>query len=145
MKTIAIVMGSASDLPVARKAGVVLEKLGIPFSVHVYSAHRTFDETASFSRGAEEAGFGVIIAFAGMAAHLAGAIAANTVLPVIGVPVAASLGAWTHCLPPFRCQAEYRSRPLRWTERRTPHIWPLRFSPWRIRISERSSKRNERK
>ncbi|MFA6775385.1 MAG: 5-(carboxyamino)imidazole ribonucleotide mutase [Sphaerochaetaceae bacterium] len=92
MKTIAIVMGSASDLPVARKAGVVLEKLGIPFSVHVYSAHRTFDETASFSRGAEEAGFGVIIAFAGMAAHLAGAIAANTVLPVIGVPVAASLG-----------------------------------------------------
>jgi 5-(carboxyamino)imidazole ribonucleotide mutase len=79
MKTIAIVMGSASDLSVARKAADVLDSLGIPFTVQVYSAHRTPDEAIAFARTAVEKGVGVIIACAGMAAHLAGVIAANTV------------------------------------------------------------------
>ncbi|MCI2097790.1 MAG: 5-(carboxyamino)imidazole ribonucleotide mutase [Sphaerochaeta sp.] len=92
MKTIAIVMGSASDLSVARKAADVLDSLGIPFTVQVYSAHRTPDEAIMFARTAVEKGVGVIIACAGMAAHLAGVIAANTILPVIGVPISASLG-----------------------------------------------------
>ena len=79
-------MGSDSDLPVIRKATDTLRALGIPFEAHVYSAHRTPDEAMAFARSAKENGFGVIIAAAGMAAHLAGAIAANTTLPVIGIP-----------------------------------------------------------
>jgi len=92
MKNVAIIMGSASDLSVVQKAIPVFDELGIGYAVHVYSAHRCIDQTMAFARGAAAAGFGVIIACAGMAAHLAGVIAANTVLPVIGVPVAASLG-----------------------------------------------------
>ena len=83
MKKVGIVMGSDSDLPVIRKATDTLRALGIPFEAHVYSAHRTPDEAMAFARSAKENGFGVIIA---MAAHLAGAIAANTTLPVIGIP-----------------------------------------------------------
>lgn len=86
MKKVAIVMGSDSDLPVVSKAAEVLSGLGILYEAHVYSAHRTPYEAAVFARNAKEAGFGVIIAAAGMAAHLAGAIAANTLLPVIGIP-----------------------------------------------------------
>ncbi len=86
MKKIGIVMGSKSDLPVVQKAIDVLKELEIPFETHIYSAHRTPVETAEFARCARENGFGAIIAFAGMAAHLAGAVAANTTLPVIGVP-----------------------------------------------------------
>lgn len=86
MKKIGIVMGSKSDLPVVQKAIDVLKELEIPFEAHIYSAHRTPVEAADFARTARENGFGVIIAFAGMAAHLAGAVAANTTLPVIGVP-----------------------------------------------------------
>lgn len=86
MKKIGIVMGSDSDLPVIRKAVDVLRSFGAPFEVHVYSAHRTPAEAADFARSARENGFGVIIAAAGMAAHLAGALAANTTLPVIGIP-----------------------------------------------------------
>ena len=78
MKKVGIVMGSDSDLPVIRKATDTLRALGIPFEAHVYSAHRTPDEAMAFARSAKENGFGVIIAAAGMAAHLAGAIAANT-------------------------------------------------------------------
>ncbi len=91
MKKVGIVMGSDSDLPVVRKAAEMLSALSVPYEVHVYSAHRTPDQARDFARGAREAGFGVIIAFAGMAAHLAGAIAANTTLPVIGVPCAGPL------------------------------------------------------
>ena len=80
-------MGSDSDLPIVEKGIAVLRDYGIPFEVHVYSAHRTPDEAAAFVRGAKAAGFGAIIAAAGMAAHLAGAVAANTLLPVIGIPV----------------------------------------------------------
>ncbi len=87
MKKVAVIMGSASDLPVAEKAVDLLRELGIGFEVHVYSAHRTPAEAREFVTHAEENGFGVIIALAGMAAHLAGALAAGCVLPVIGVPV----------------------------------------------------------
>ena len=90
MKKIGIVMGSDSDLPIIRKATDMLKKLEIPFEVHVYSAHRTPDEARDFARNARANGFGVLIAAAGMAAHLAGAIAANTTLPVIGIPVSSS-------------------------------------------------------
>jgi len=79
-------MGSDSDLPVIEKAVKVLKELDIPFEGHIYSAHRTPEEARSFARSARKNGFGVIIAAAGMAAHLAGAIAANTTLPVIGIP-----------------------------------------------------------
>ena len=87
MKKVAIIMGSASDLPIVRKAIDMLTSLEIPHEVHVYSAHRTPHEAAAFTATARENGFGVIIAAAGMAAHLAGAIAANTTLPVIGIPM----------------------------------------------------------
>ena len=87
MKKVAIIMGSDSDLGVAEKAIGKLRELMIPFEVHVYSAHRTPDAARDFARGAKDNGFGAIIAIAGMAAHLAGALAANTTLPVIGVPV----------------------------------------------------------
>ena len=86
MKKVGIVMGSKSDLPVVEKAAGVLKEFGIPCEMHIYSAHRTPDEARDFARNARENGFGVIIAAAGMAAHLAGAIAANTTLPVIGIP-----------------------------------------------------------
>ena len=87
MKKIAVVMGSDSDLPVVEKAVNTLKEYGVPYEVHVYSAHRTPDEAAQFASNARENGFGAIIAAAGMAAHLAGAVAANTVLPVIGIPI----------------------------------------------------------
>ena len=87
MKKIGIVMGSDSDLPVVQKAIDVLKSFEIPFEVHVYSAHRTPVEAKEFSANARQNGFGAIIAAAGMAAHLAGAVAANTTLPVIGIPV----------------------------------------------------------
>lgn len=90
MKKIGIVMGSDSDLPVLEKAISTLEELDVPFEVHVFSAHRTPDEAAEFATKAEENGFGVLIAAAGKAAHLAGALAARTVLPVIGIPVKSS-------------------------------------------------------
>ncbi len=90
MKKVAIIMGSDSDLPIIKKATDMLEALEIPFEVHVYSAHRTPEEAKSFSQSARDNGFGVIIAAAGMAAHLAGAIAANTTLPVIGIPCKSS-------------------------------------------------------
>ena len=90
MKNVGIVMGSDSDLPVVEKAIGKLKEYGVPYEVHVYSAHRTPVQAAEFSRTAQEKGFGAIIAAAGKAAHLAGALAANTTLPVIGIPVKSS-------------------------------------------------------
>ena len=87
MKKVAIIMGSDSDLPVVKPAWEELKKLGIPCEAHVMSAHRTPAAAAEFSKNARANGFGVIIAAAGMAAHLAGALAANTTLPIIGIPV----------------------------------------------------------
>lgn len=86
MKKVGIVMGSDSDLPILQKAVDMLKSLEIPYEVHIYSAHRTPVEARDFALNARENGFGAIIAAAGMAAHLAGAIAANTTLPVIGIP-----------------------------------------------------------
>ena len=91
MKKVGIVMGSDSDLKVVEKAILTLKDLGVPYEVHIYSAHRTPVQAHDFSANARERGFGVIIAAAGMAAHLAGAIAANTTLPVIGIPIASKL------------------------------------------------------
>ena len=91
MKKVSIVMGSDSDLPIIQKAVDTLKGLSIPFEVHIYSAHRTPVEARDFALSARENGFGVIIAAAGMAAHLAGAIAANTTLPVIGIPCKSSV------------------------------------------------------
>lgn len=91
MKKVAVIMGSDSDLPVVKGAVDTLEEFGVPFEVHVFSAHRTPVQAKDFSENARKNGFGVIIAAAGKAAHLAGALAANTTLPVIGIPVKASV------------------------------------------------------
>lgn len=90
MKKVAIIMGSDSDLPIVEKAIVTLDEYEVPYEVHIYSAHRTPVEARDFAVNAKENGFGAIIAAAGKAAHLAGAIAANTTLPVIGIPVKSS-------------------------------------------------------
>lgn len=92
MKKVAVIMGSDSDLPVVEKAIDTLREFGVPMEVHVCSAHRTPDEAGRFARSAVGDGFGVIIAAAGLAAHLAGALAANTILPVIGIPLAGGVG-----------------------------------------------------
>lgn len=91
MKKVGIVMGSTSDLPVVQKCADVLKEFGIPYEMHVYSAHRTPAEAREFAANARANGFGVIVAAAGMAAHLAGAMAAGTTLPVIGIPIKSSL------------------------------------------------------
>ena len=90
MKKVGIVMGRASDLPVVKKAIDMLVSLDVPYEVHVYSAHRTPDEASNFSSEAKQNGFGVLIAAAGMAAHLAGVVASRTTLPVIGIPCKSS-------------------------------------------------------
>lgn len=91
MKKVGIVMGSDSDLPIIKKATDMLDSFEVPYEVHIYSAHRTPVEARDFSVNARKNGFGVIIAAAGMAAHLAGAVAANTTLPVIGIPCKSSV------------------------------------------------------
>ena len=91
MKKVGIIMGSDSDLPIIKKATDTLKALEIPYEVHIYSAHRTPEQARDFAVNARASGFGVLIAAAGMAAHLAGAIAANTTLPVIGIPCKSSV------------------------------------------------------
>lgn len=86
MKKVAIIMGSDSDVPVVKKATAVLDQFGVEYVAHVYSAHRTPVEAGAFADSLADNGFGAVICFAGMAAHLAGAIAARTILPTIGVP-----------------------------------------------------------
>lgn len=90
MKKVGIIMGSKSDLSIVQKSIDILESFDVPYEVHVFSAHRTPMQAIDFSKTAQEKGFGVIIAAAGMAAHLAGVIAANTILPVIGIPCKSS-------------------------------------------------------
>ncbi len=92
MKKVAVMMGSDSDLPIVQKAMDMLTSFGVPYEAHVYSAHRTPEQAKDFSQNARENGFGAIICAAGMAAHLAGAVAANTTLPVIGIPIQSKLG-----------------------------------------------------
>ena len=91
MRKVGIIMGSDSDLPVVEKAIQTLQDYGVPLEVHVLSAHRTPEQVREFALGARAAGFGVLIAAAGKAAHLAGSIAANTTLPVIGIPIKSSI------------------------------------------------------
>ena len=91
MKKVAIIMGSDSDLPVVQKAADTLRAFGVSYEIHVYSAHRTPEQARDFAVNARSNGFGVIIAAAGMAAHLAGALAANTTLPVIGIPMKSTI------------------------------------------------------
>lgn len=98
MKKVAVIMGSDSDYEVMSKAFTVLKGYGIPYEVHVYSAHRTPEEAAAFAKSAKENGFGVIIAGAGMAAALAGVLAAHTTLPVIGVPLKSAVLEGTDAL-----------------------------------------------
>lgn len=90
MKKIAIIMGSESDLPVVEKAAETLDGLGVAYEMHIYSAHRTPEAARDFARRARDDGFGALLAAAGKAAHLAGALAANTTLPVIGIPIRSS-------------------------------------------------------
>ena len=87
LKKVAVIMGSKSDLPVVKKAIAKLQDFGVGYEAHVMSAHRTPDQAAEFSKNARENGFGLIIAAAGKAAHLAGVLAAHTTLPVIGIPI----------------------------------------------------------
>lgn len=91
MKKVAIIMGSDSDLPILEKTMAVMDELKVKYETHVYSAHRTPDQAIDFAKNAKDNGFGVIICAAGMAAHLAGVIAGNTVLPVIGIPCKSSV------------------------------------------------------
>ena len=86
MKKVGIIMGSDSDMPIAQKAADMLRSLGVPYEAHIFSAHRTPGQAREFALNARKNGFGALIAMAGMAAHLAGAIAANTTIPVIGIP-----------------------------------------------------------
>ena len=103
VKKVAIIMGSDSDIPAVAPAKKRLESLGIPVEAHIFSAHRTPAAAAEFSKNARAEGFGVIIAAAGKAAHLAGALAAQTTLPVIGIPIKSSTTAWTRCSRRCRC------------------------------------------
>ena len=119
MKKVGIVMGSDSDLPVVQKAMDTLDALGVPFEAHICSAHRTPDAARDFARTARERGFGAIIAAAGMAAHLAGAIAANTTLR-------------------FRCPAGCRWQLWPSTEVSMPLCFAPRFWPWETRTSRKS-------
>ena len=107
MKKVGIVMGSDSDLPILRKTMDTLTSLGIPYECHIYSAHRTPEEARDFAVSARANGFGALIAAAGMAAHLAGAIAANTTLPVIGIPCK---GPCFHGHDALRYSGGHRSR-----------------------------------
>ena len=116
IRKVAVIMGSDSDWPVVKGACAQLKALDIPFEAHILSAHRTPAEAADFAKKARANGFGVILCAAGMAAHLAGAFAANTTLPVIGIPMkAARWTVWTRCWPRSRCPAA--SRWLPWPER----------------------------
>ena len=113
-KKVAIIMGSDSDWPTVKAAAAQLKSWDIPFEVRVMSAHRTPAAAAEFAKRAAENGFGVIIAAAGMAAHLAGSIAANTVLPVVGIPVkGGAVDGLDALLAPCRCPAAFLWPPLR--------------------------------
>ena len=103
-KKVAIIMGSDSDWPVVKSACGVLKDFDVPFEAHILSAHRTPEAAAAFAKSARANGYGVILCAAGMAAHLAGAFAANTTLPVVGIPMkSVPWTVWMLCLLPCRC------------------------------------------
>ena len=130
MKSVGVVMGSASDASVMEGAVEALREFGVPLEVRVLSAHRTPDDALQFARDAEGRGFGVLIAGAGKAAHLAGVLAAVTSLPVIGVPIASGASAGSmRCWPWRRCPPAFPSPPWPSTGPATPGSWP--FGSWR--------------
>ena len=130
MKKVGIVMGSDSDLPILRKAMDMLDTLGVPYETHIYSAHRTPVEARDFALNARVNNFGCIIAAAGMAAHLAGAIAANTTLPVIGIPCKGGMmDGLDACSPLCRCPPVSPWPPWPSTAVSTPRCWLPRSSP----------------
>ncbi len=135
MRKVGIIMGSDSDLPVVRKAVDTLRALDIPYEAHVYSAHRTPEEASRFASQARENGFGVLIAAAGMAAHLAGAIAANTTLPVIGIPIrSAQLGGMDALLSTVQMPTGIPVATVAIDGAANAALfWPRRSSPWRTR------------
>ena len=127
-KKVAVIMGSDSDFPTVSGAVKTLKSYGVPVEVHVMSAHRTPEEAARFSSQAKAEGFGVIIAAAGKAAHLAGVLAAHTTLPVIGIPIKSStLDGLDACWPQFKCRRA--SRWLQWpsTARTMRRCWRFKF------------------
>ena len=108
MKKVAIIMGSDSDWPVVKGACTVLKDFGVPYEAHILSAHRTPEAAAAFAKSARAEGYGVILCAAGMAAHLAGAFAANTTLPVIGIPMkGGAMDGLDACWPLCRCPAAF--------------------------------------
>ena len=134
MKKVGILMGSDTDLPVVQKAIDVLRALDVPFEAHVMSAHRTPKEASAFAAGAIDAGFGVLIGAAGMAAHLAGALAANTVLPVIGLPIRGGAADGLDALlatveMPGGIPACWRPKSLPSATRRCAGAWPTAAPP----------------
>ena len=143
MKKVAVIMGSDSDLPVVEKCIDELKKYGIPTEVHVYSAHRTPDEAIGFAKTAEENGFGVIISAAGKAAHLGGVLAANTVLPVVGIPIKASALDGMDAL--FRCHRESLLHPLQSMAPRMQLYSQLKFLRFQMNSLESSSEKSARR
>ena len=128
-KKVAVIMGSDSDLPVVKGALDELDKFGIPYEVHVMSAHRTPALAAEFAGNAKKNGFGVILSAAGKAAHLGGVLAAHTTLPVIG---------WTHCWQPYRCRRAFRWQLSQSTGQPMPQFWQHRCWHCLIRKSTQS-------
>lgn len=127
-KKVAVIMGSDSDLPVLKNTINTLKGFGIEVETHIMSAHRTPAQACEFSSKARENGFGVIIAAAGKAAHLAGVLAAHTTLPVIGIPIKAStLDGLDALLSTVQMPKEFRLRPLPSTARTTRRFWQYRF------------------
>ena len=145
-KKVAIIMGSDSDWPTVKAAAVQLKSWDIPFEVRVMSAHRTPAAAAEFAKRAAENGFGVIIAAAGMAAHLAGSIAANTVLPVVGIPVkGGAVDGLDALLATVQMPSGIPVATVALNGAKTPPCWPLRCWPSTTRASPRCWRRTGRK
>ena len=130
---VGILMGSDSDLPVMEKAAEVLKGMGVAYEMDISSAHRLPEKTAHYAKTARERGIEVLIAGAGMAAHLAGVLAAHTTLPVIGVPLKSGpLKEWMPSIQRFRCLRVFLLPRLESTERRMRPTWPAKSSPLSI-------------
>ena len=137
-KKVAVIMGSDSDLPVVKGALDELDKFGIPYEVHVMSAHRTPALAAEFAGNAKKNGFGVILSAAGKAAHLGGVLAAHTTLPVIGIPVKSSTLDGLDALQPYRCRRAFRWQLSQSTGQPMPQFWQHRCWHCLIRKSTQS-------
>ena len=134
MKKVAVLMGSDSDWPVVRSACAQLDAFGIPYEAHIMSAHRSPAQVAEFASYARKNGFGVIICAAGMAAHLAGAVAANTTLPVIGIPMkGGAMDGLDALLSTVQMPSGIPVATVAIGGAKTPPSWPPRFWRWRTR------------